>query len=475
VRLLAALSLGLVASATAGGPAGGAEEPFIAGSGKAEARLINVGPKAAKLSLAPTLGVALADYLSTLGRGEALVFDWVALEDSIPKEFRDMVPPLRAESTGPPECRDRVRTYPEGSPVGMMEQRSRATASGPYGESTFSISSFDVPGALGVSGAIARSTAGVLEGDIREATGVTEVGELSIAEGTVTLKGLRWVAVHRSGGEDDVDGGFTVEAVNVGGVALPIPDSGELHSVIGPINEALKPLGIALRLPVVNTSGGVARITPLAISIFESPLRSQLFGPLLGGIQPVRQPLVDELFGLGEQIDEQTGGEEEVEEGDRQVTQTGCNGDPLPPQPGDSSGARDYAATSVLVTDITLGAVTGVSSLQVAVGGAQAFTEGTIFDSPFGTGGFRAPLPPINQVIPGTQGVPGLSGTPGTDPREGSVVTTTRGGRIIPGGRGGLAILIGIVGLALAGALGATDWYLIRRGRGVLPAGPSEA
>ncbi|MGH2759752.1 MAG: hypothetical protein ACRDKJ_09325, partial [Actinomycetota bacterium] len=103
VRLLAALSLGLVVSAAAGAsPAGGAEEPFIPGSGKAEARIINVGPKAAKLSLAPTLGVTLADYLNTLGRGEALIFDWVALEDSIPVEVRTGLPPLRAESTGKP-------------------------------------------------------------------------------------------------------------------------------------------------------------------------------------------------------------------------------------------------------------------------------------------------------------------------------------------------------------------------------------
>lgn len=470
VRLLAALSLGLVVSATAV-PAGGAEEPFIPGSGKAEARVINVGPRAAKLNLAPTFGVALADYLNTLGRGEALVFDWVALEDSIPKEVRDALPPLRAESTGKPECRDRVKTYPDGSPVGAFEQRSRATASGPFGESTFRVSSFGVPGALEINGAMARSTSGILKGNIRESTGVTEVGLVSIAEGAVTLKGLRWEAVHRSGEQDKVGGGFTIEAASLGGVPLPVPESGELRSIIDPINDALEPLGIALRLPVVSTSGGVARITPLAISIYESPLRSQLVGPLLGGIQPVRQPLIDELLGLGEQIDEATGAEEEVQEGDREVTQTGCNGDPLPPQAGDESGARDYAATGVLVTDISLGVLSGVSSLQVAVGGAQAFTEGQAFDSPFGTDGFKVLPPPVNQILPGTPGSPGTPGTPGTQGTP-NLATGTTASRTIPGERGGVAMWIGLAGLLLAGLIGATDWYLIRRGRAILPSGP---
>lgn len=474
IRLLAAVSLGLIVSATAGGPAGGAEEPFIRGSGDSEARIINVGPKAAKLSLAPTLGVALADYLNTLGRGESFVFDWVALEDSIPKEFRDQVPPLRAESTGSAECRDRTRTYPEGSPIGVMEQRAAATPKGPYGESTFFISAFALPGAFEFSGAKARSTAGILEGDIREAAGVTEIGMLSIAGGAVVLKGLRWEAVHRSGSEDEVAGSFTVEAANVGGVPIPI-GSGDLRDVVGPINEALEPLGIALRLPRVDTTGGIARISPLSISIFESQLRSTLLGPLFGGIHPVRQPVVDELLGLADQVDEQTGlgAEEEVEEGDREVSAARCSGDPLP-QSGSSSDARDYTATSVLVTDITLGVLSGTGSLTVALGGAQAFTEGVAFESPFGTGGFRAPLPPIEQVIPGSPGIPPIPGSPGTDPQAGSIITTTRGGRTVPGDKGGLAIWIGIAGLALAAVIGATDWYLIRRGRSVLPTGPTE-
>jgi hypothetical protein len=485
VRLLAALSLGLVISAAAGSPAGGAEdapsgapsnEEFIPGSGKAEARIINVGPKAAKLSLAPTLGVTLADYLNTLGRGESLVFDWVALEDSVPVEVRTELPPLRAESTGKPQCRDRVRTTPGGSPVGVFEQRSKATPTGPFGESTFRLASFAVPGAFEIAGAEAHSTAGIVEKEVREATGVTEIAKLSIGEGAVTLKGLRWEAVHRSGDEKKMDGGFTIEAASLAGVPLPIPSSGELRDVIGPINDALAPLGIGLRLPVADTSGGVARITPLAIQIFESPMRSTLLGPLFGNIQPLRQPLVDELFGLAESIDEQTGlgAEDEVTEGDRELTQVECNGD-MPPNAGNSSGARDYSANGILVTDITLGAISGVSSLTVALGGAVAFTEGQRFENPFGIGSFKAPPVPVSNLIPGTPGSPGTPGTPGSQAAPSLNTGTAAAGRTVPGQRGGIAMWIGLAGLLLAGVIGATDWYLIRKARAILPAGPSGA
>lgn len=475
LRILAAMSAGLVAVALVGPPVT-AEDPFVAGSGRSEARVVNVGPKAAKLSLAPTLGVALADYLNTLGRGESLIFDWVALEDSIPVEIRTATPPLRAESTGKPECRDRSRTTPGGSPIGLFEQRARATSDGPRGNSSFTLSGFAVPGAFEMNGAVARSEAGV-EKSTRRARGITEIGVVSLGGGAVVLKGLRWEAVHESGAKKQVSGRFTVEAVNIAGAPVPVPGE-DLREVIGPINEALKPLGLALKLPVADTTGGIARISPLSISIFESPLRSQLLGPLFGGVQPVREPLVNEYFGLAEQFDESagTGGDdEEVEEGDREVSQAQCNGD-LPPNSGDGSGARDYAATSVLVTDITLGVVTGVSSLVVALGGAQAFTEGTLYESPFGFGGFKELPPPVNQVIPGTAGVPPVPGTPGTPGTQPELATESApAARTVPGTRGGAALWIGLAGLLLTALIAGRDWWLIRRGRDILPTGPAEA
>ncbi len=477
VQLVAAASIGLIVSSFATGFAGGAEEEFIPGSGKADARIINIGPKAAKLSLAPTIGVALADYLNTLGRGESLIADWVGLESSVPAQVLDLTPPLRAESTGPAECRDRVKVTPSGSPVGAMEQRARAASKGPFGESFFKLNNFGVPSAFEVAGAVAHSTAQIIDGKTREAKAVTDISELSLAGGAVKITGLHWEAIQRTGADGIVHGSFSVEALKIAGVPIPLPEGG-LGSLADPINTALAPLGFAIQMPKVDKQGGVARITPLGITIFESPQRQLLLGPLFGSIQPVRQPLIDELLGLGEEIDTVTGGgTTTTTEGDREVAFVGCSGDRQPPAEGTSTtpSAREYAATGVLLTDITLGGLTGVSNVNVVLGGAQAFTEGESFDSAFGDGGLKIPPLPQIETIPGAPGTPGTPGTPGDLPQ--ALPAAEEAGRTVPGSKGGVAIWIGLAGLVLAATIGGTDWYLIRRGRarGLLPNGPPQA
>ena len=479
VRLVAAASIGLIASSFATGFAGGAEEEFIPGSGKADARIINIGPKAAKLSLAPTIGVALADYSVTLGRGESLIADWVGLEGSIPDQVLDLTPPLRAESSGTPECRDRVKVTPAGSPFGVMEQRANAKTEGPFGQSFFKLNNLSVPGAFDVSGAVAHSTAQIIDGKTREARAVTDISELSLAGGAVKITGLHWEAIQRTGAGGKIEGSFSVEALNIAGIPIPLPEGG-LGGALKPLNDALAPLGIALSLPTFSNQGGVARITPLGINIFESQQRQLLLGPLLGAIQPVRQPLIDELLGLGEEIDKATGGGETTvsEEGGRDVTLVGCPGDRQPPAPGTSTtpSAREYAATSVLLTDITLGALSGVSNLNIVLGGASAFTEGKSFGDPFGSGSLKVPPLPRIETIPGTPGTPGIPGTPAELPQA-LPPTTEETGRNVPGSKGGVAIWIGLAGLVLAATIGGTDWYLIRRARlrGALPNGPPQA
>jgi hypothetical protein len=477
VQLVAAASIALIASSFATGFAGGAEEEFIPGSGKADARIINIGPKAAKLSLAPTIGVALADYSVTLGRGESLIADWVGLESSIPAQVLDLTPPLRAESSGAAECRDRVRITPSGSPIGTMEQRANAKAEGPFGQSFFKLQNFSVPGAVDITGAVAHSTAQIIGGKTREAKAVTDISELSLAGGAVKITGLHWEAIQSTGANGKIVGSFSVEALKIAGVPIPLPEGG-FAGALKPINDALAPLGIALSLPTFSNQGGVARITPLGINIFESDLRQQLLGPLFGGIQPIRQPVIDELLGLGEEIDKATGGgQTTVGEGGREVTNVGCPGDRQPPAEGSSStpSAREYAATGVLLTDITLGGLSGVSNVNVVLGGASAYTEGTRFDDPFAGGSLKIPPLPQIEAIPGSPGTPDIPGTVAEVPQ--ALPEAEIAGRTVPGEKGGVAIWIGLAGLVLAATIGGTDWYLIRRGRarGILPTGPPQA
>lgn len=50
--------------------------------------------------------------------------------------------------------------------------------------------------------------------------------------------------------------------------------------------------------------------------------------------------------------------------------------------------------TAILLTDVTVGVLAGASRLDIELGGASAFTEGTSFVSPFGAfslGAFTLP------------------------------------------------------------------------------------
>src|SRR5687768_1589908 len=63
-----------------------AEEEIVTGSGRADARLVRLGPAAGQLALAPSIALSLSDFLGTLGRGEARVAEYAALDGSVPEE-----------------------------------------------------------------------------------------------------------------------------------------------------------------------------------------------------------------------------------------------------------------------------------------------------------------------------------------------------------------------------------------------------
>ena len=131
MAMAAAAALATALLLTPGSPAASQEE-FIKGSGRAEGRLIRVGPSAGRLSLAPVVGLTLADYLNTLGRGESRIADFAALDDSIPKELKDAIQPVRVESTDEKSEEGTVVNTPgtpPGSPAEVGGMRQSAAAS----------------------------------------------------------------------------------------------------------------------------------------------------------------------------------------------------------------------------------------------------------------------------------------------------------------------------------------------------------
>lgn len=430
-------------------PAGGEEgdDEFVLGSAEADARVVQVGPTAGQLSLAPTIGVALADYSGTVGRGESLVFDWVALEDSVPEDFRAEFDSVRVDSReeGAAEGKRETRAgSPDDSPIrGALFERFARADDTPVGQSSFRTGSLEIPGVIEVSEGIARSSASIIAGEVREARAVSEIARISVGDGEVVLEGLRWEALHRTGAEEVTRATFSLGGLEVAGERVPLPeDLDGLRSVFEEVNGLLEPTGLELVLPSADTRGGVARMRPLAIRIVESPLGQEHVGPVLGELQPVREPVFEALIDFFKQLHEDS--DEEI---------------------------PDFTSL-VLVTDIVLGVASGSSSLHFNLGGTMAFSEGQRFENPFGE--FTPPEVEPRAAVE-TEVIPGTEGTPPTSPAEPepdddtdseesfAAVPQRTGPEPIPGVRGGAALIVGAAGVLAALAMAGVDLHRMRR------------
>lgn len=457
-----------------------AQEEFINGSGKAGAKILRIGPSAGRLSLAPTIGVTLADFLGTLGRGESRTADFAALDGTLPPEVVSNLPTVRAESTddnaGTPQTASFAGT-PSSSPVKVGGSDQSATAfKDPKGTSTYTLGAYGIPGVFEMGSSTAQSTAAVIGGKTREAVGTTKVSTIKIGPGgLVTLNGLTWEAVQRTGEGAVTSADFRVDSVTIlqqGGLlglplpplTLPVPGGGtNFDAVLGPINTALKPSGLIVTTPTRSTEGGVARVGPLAIQVADSEVGRTLLGPVLGAAQPVRDPLTGALL-----------------------------------------NASSEFSTAVLLADVAVGVFSGAGRNDIEFGGASAFTEGEVFENPFGAfnfGSFELPDSSDSAFSLGdsssdssflsssspSAGAAGFSPTSGSSLSAGA--TTARTGptaaapagaqstrsaqtavpaaaaRTIAGKRGGAAALIGLLGLLMALAMASMDYRHIRSNR----------
>ncbi|HEX7167021.1 MAG TPA: hypothetical protein VF230_08580 [Acidimicrobiales bacterium] len=439
-----------------------AEEDFVTGSGRADARLVRVGPAAGQLALAPSVALSLSDFLGTLGRGEARVAEYAALDGSVPEEWKAETPDVRVESTEENSEAGKSQTFmgtPSEVPIvlGAMEQRASA-AKTPRGSSQVRLGAFSIPGVIDMSGGVASTWAGVIDKKTREAGGRATIGSLSLGGGRVVMNGLTWEAIQRTGEGAGLFGFFKVEGLKIEGNAVTVPNDGtQLAAVLPAINAALAETGLVIDPPTVAKTGEIARATPLGIRIVNSPLGSKTVAPVIGDVQPYRQQITDPLI-------------ENCPE---------CS--PL-----------------VLVADVAAGVVSGGGRFDLEIGGANGYTEGHKFESPFDfdfTGAFdsgasndfasfdsgsetfedigTASGPSVLGSSPSSFGGSTTGGSAATPPPAatanggGSESTGTLAGTVktIPGTRGGTAVLVGLVGLLGALAIGAADLRTIRSSR----------
>ena len=424
-----------------------AESPeFGTGSGRAAAKYLRVGPSRGALSLAPTVGLALSDFLNTRGRGDVRTADFGALEDSLPPEVVHGLPSVKVESTDEGSEEGRVATLgtPAEVPVGLSAAVLRASAgAAPFGRSSFETAPVDLE-AVAVSGGIAEAFSGVADGNVREAVGLVKIGKVDIGSGALVLEGLEWRAVHRSGAESVEQGTFTVGSVSVAGqrVAAPAGTEQPLADAIAAAEPLLRPLGLQIILPTARIEGGFVEMTPLRIRVANSELGS-VIGPVLEAAQPGRDALVDAI----------------------------------------RSGSEDVDA-AILLADVALGVLAGGSALDIELGGATAQTAEPADRFSFG-GGFdlsgsapadsaslgRAAGPPARAPVPQADG--SEVAAPSTDAAGGATTTAgerRRGAETVPisspsrdGGAGPL-LLIGIGAVAAAVAAAGVDYRrLVRR------------
>lgn len=345
VRRLRVLSVVTLAVAALVRPTQAGE--FVSGSGKASAQVIRVGPSVGGLSAAPTLGVALADYTGSVGRGEAQAVNWAALEISLPPEVVNAVPPLRVVSTD-----EQASLGKSVSLAGVVVQQAWATAA-PQGNSAVSVAGLSLPGLLDAAAGRAEAHSGVVEGPARESRAIVEVPALDLAGGLVRLGGLRWEAAQRTGAGGGIQfagGTFVVGGFHLAGVEL-LP--GELTTaltgtVAGLLDTALAPTGLRIDMPREIVADGVVRITPLTVHYEATEATKSLLAPVLGVVDPLRQSLTiavtDALASLG----------------------------------GNESLSIDPGAIA-LASDILVGVLSGSSTFDLEIGGAMAVTEGQSF------------------------------------------------------------------------------------------------
>lgn len=358
---VAALSGAVLAAAALALPAA-ADEEFVPGSGDAHGIVARFGPTTGGLSLSSRFGLSLADYRVTFGRGQSQAVDMGAVALSLTSEGcdgnavidREQLPPtLVVDSRQDGSEEGRTITYqgtPAESPVVVAAGRQHARATDqPLGHGATEVAPIDIGGVITIAGGRSAATTELAD-QVREARASVDIPEVSVGGGELLIRGLHWDVVQRTGPDPDADpevtSSFRIDGVSLAGTDLGGADNPEeAAELLGGLNDALAPSGLRLEPPTLSVIDGVATVSPLRLAIVNSPAGAATVGPVLGGLQVLRQPLFDAII-----------------------------------------SARCRSAGVILVGDVFLAVPAGSGRLDLDLGGVVATTEGEQFDNPFGAG-----------------------------------------------------------------------------------------
>ena len=307
---------------------------LLPGFGQAVGQLIRIDPSASGLSFGVEIGAAKAGHQQYTSRSYSRIFDAGLIGLSLAAEGCKGDPPSWPMEDQPQAIT--IDSREEGAAEGEtladppFERHVQADPS-PSAEAYTTSQSLGVPGIIDIGVARSEARSGMLEPGVREAWAAVDIAHVTLLGGAVVLRGLHWESVHRGGVSESHAGSFSLGALEIGGVPVPLPESGDLFAFL---NSLLEPLGVRLGEPVAHLAGKIQFVDPLAIIIEPHPTRDSVTGGLLRALHPVREALFDALIAAD------------------------CDMAPL-----------------ITVADLLIGSVTGAGTFTIELGGTEATTE----------------------------------------------------------------------------------------------------
>lgn len=365
-------------------PSEAQEGGFGNGAAKATAVVAKVAPGVGALELGVTSGVAVAEVTNSLAQSQSQALDLGLIGTTLTADgcreatigADDLPQPLRVDNRAGDVSESRDEVPVDGTVLGGGRLRAAATT-GPASTSSATGVGFAVGPLLTFEGGRAIAETEAIPGKGRQAHATVETS-IDIA-GIVSLDGMEWDALHRTGAERVVQGSFSIGSAEIGGVPFP---GDELEPLETAVNTVLEFSGVSIDFPEVERFAeptDLVRVTPMRIVLRDSPAGGLLLGPGLNASRAQREQLFDDL------------------------TAAFCD-----------------AAGALLVGDITISVISGTGFLAMEFGGAEAISGEFVQGGAIGV----PPVPP--PAVPPTGGQVPIPGDPSAEspsPADPSVPT----------------------------------------------------
>jgi hypothetical protein len=436
---------GLSALTLVATPAARADE-FRNGTGIATAQIVRISPGVGGLGLSTTVGTSLSKVANKIAEAQAQAVDLGLVGSSLTAESCDGSPgALTPDQLPQPLVADNRKgdssatedEYPVAPQLGGGRKEVNAKTV-PSSEATVTGVAATVDPLVKVANGRSDAMTRIVDKDAREAVGSASI-DLDLGGGAVVLKNLEWLATHRTGAGESITGAFSIGDGTIGAVPAPVDQLGTLQSAV---NSALAETGISISLPHVEhitKPNDVIKVTPLVISLRDTPAGKAALGPVLNASREQREQVFTQI-----------------------------------------ASAYCQASGALLVGDIGLDIVSGTGFLNIELGGVSATTADLESFNPFGSnepfGDITSVLPsliPADTALPslaptGITAPPISAGAASLGPIRNVCESLSKSKRV--GCSRGAAVPVGIIGILLTATVGGLDWLRRRRGSAALPA-----